>query len=48
MVFQSPELLRQALGELVLCVDAGGTSCKAAIMSADGIVSSSVGDPCNV
>lgn len=33
---------------LVLCVDAGGTSCKAAIISADGKVASSVGGPCNV
>jgi hypothetical protein len=33
---------------LVLCVDAGGTSCKAAALSADGELASSVGGPCNV
>lgn len=33
---------------VVLCVDAGGTSCKAAILSADGELASSVGGPCNV
>lgn len=34
--------------ELVLCVDAGGSSCKAALLSDDGILASSVGEPCNV
>lgn len=34
--------------ELVLCVDAGGSSCKAALLSGDGILASSVGEPCNV
>ncbi|CAH0046882.1 unnamed protein product [Clonostachys solani] len=33
---------------LVLCVDAGGTSCKAATLSVDGELASSVGGPCNV
>lgn len=33
---------------LVVCVDAGGTSCKVAVMSADGEVASAVGGPCNV
>lgn len=33
---------------LVLCVDAGGTSCKAVIMSRDGVSGSGVAGPCNV
>ncbi|KAM3504912.1 hypothetical protein MY11210_008164 [Beauveria gryllotalpidicola] len=33
---------------LVLCVDAGGTSCKATILSKDGAVGTGFGGPCNV
>ncbi|KAK8148971.1 hypothetical protein G3M48_008559 [Beauveria asiatica] len=33
---------------LVLCVDAGGTSCKAMILSKDGAVGAGFGGPCNV
>ncbi|KAF1734303.1 N-acetylmuramic acid 6-phosphate etherase [Beauveria bassiana] len=33
---------------LVLCVDAGGTSCKATILSKDGAVGAGFGGPCNV
>lgn len=33
---------------LVLCVDAGGTSCKAVIMSRDGTSGTGVTGPCNV
>jgi N-acetylmuramic acid 6-phosphate etherase len=33
---------------LVLCVDAGGTSCKAVVMSNGGSVGCGVGGPCNV
>ncbi len=34
--------------DLVLCVDAGGTSCKAVIRSAAGASSMGVAGPCNV
>ncbi|GAP89460.2 putative N-acetylmuramic acid 6-phosphate etherase [Rosellinia necatrix] len=34
--------------ELVLCVDAGGTSCKAIIMSQDGEMGMGIAGPCNV
>ena len=33
---------------LVLCVDAGGTSCRATLMSSDGRLASGLGGPCNV
>lgn len=33
---------------LVLCVDAGGTSCKAVIMSREGVSGCGVAGPCNV
>ncbi|KAG8409902.1 hypothetical protein J3458_018979 [Metarhizium acridum] len=33
---------------LVLCVDAGGTSCKAVIMSGDGVSGCGAAGPCNV
>jgi N-acetylmuramic acid 6-phosphate etherase len=33
---------------LVLCVDAGGTSCKAVIMSKDGEMGTGTAGPCNV
>ncbi|KID97801.1 ATPase, BadF/BadG/BcrA/BcrD type, partial [Metarhizium majus ARSEF 297] len=33
---------------LVLCVDAGGTSCKAVIMSSDGVSGCGAAGPCNV
>lgn len=33
---------------LVLCVDAGGTSCKATILSKDGAVGTGVSGPCNM
>ncbi|XWW95781.1 hypothetical protein V2A60_003748 [Cordyceps javanica] len=33
---------------IVLCVDAGGTSCKATIISEDGAVGTGIGGPCNV
>jgi N-acetylmuramic acid 6-phosphate etherase len=53
-VFQEEESFRQTNGhgkfasDLVLCVDAGGTSCKAVIMSPDGIKLLGVTGPCNV
>jgi N-acetylmuramic acid 6-phosphate etherase len=34
--------------QLVLCVDAGGSSCKAVVMSADGQVGNGSAGPCNV
>lgn len=33
---------------IVLCVDAGGTSCKATVMSKDGSVGAGVSGPCNM
>jgi N-acetylmuramic acid 6-phosphate etherase len=33
---------------LVLCVDAGGTSCKAVVMSEDGAMGTGTAGPCNV
>ncbi|EGX95837.1 glucokinase regulator family protein, putative [Cordyceps militaris CM01] len=33
---------------IVLCVDAGGTSCKAAILCRDGASGTGIGGPCNV
>jgi N-acetylmuramic acid 6-phosphate etherase len=33
---------------LVLCIDAGGTSCKAVIMSRDGAAGAGAAGPCNV
>lgn len=34
--------------DLVLCVDAGGSGCKAAVMSRNGALGSGKGGPCNV
>ncbi|VUC35951.1 unnamed protein product [Clonostachys rosea] len=47
---RSNEVTVQAkyLERLVLCVDAGGTSCRAALLSANGEIASSIGGPCNV
>ncbi|KAK2590568.1 hypothetical protein QQS21_011750 [Conoideocrella luteorostrata] len=53
-VFEEHERQKVANGEmldddgLVLCVDAGGTSCKAVVMSKDGVSGSGVAGPCNV
>lgn len=33
---------------VVLCVDAGGTSCKAAILSKDGAIGTGIAGPCNM
>lgn len=33
---------------IVLCVDAGGTSCKATVLSKDGAVGTGIGGPCNM
>ncbi|OAA70757.1 N-acetylmuramic acid 6-phosphate etherase [Akanthomyces lecanii RCEF 1005] len=33
---------------IVLCVDAGGTSCKATVLSKDGAVGTGIGGPCNI
>lgn len=35
-------------GELVLCVDAGGSSCKAVVMAKDGAMGRGNAGPCNV
>lgn len=34
--------------DIVLCVDAGGTSCKATVLSKDGAVGTGIGGPCNM
>lgn len=34
--------------ELVLCVDAGGSNCRAVVMSKDGVFASGMAGPCNV
>lgn len=45
---QHKELNADSQGKLVLCVDAGGSSCKALVMSADGRTGSGSAGPCNV
>lgn len=53
-VFEEHERIQQANGQdrrpsdLVLCVDAGGTSCKAVVASPDGNKRLGVAGPCNV
>lgn len=52
-VFEEDQLSRQTRSEalpsrLVLCVDAGGSSCKAAVASPDGTTALGVAGPCNV
>ena len=39
--------LAKAKDDFVLCVDAGGSSCKAVIISNDGLVGSGQSGPCN-
>lgn len=33
---------------IVLCIDAGGTSCRATILSADGAIGTGIAGPCNM
>lgn len=53
-VFEEQEKLGQVNGQekrpsdLVLCVDAGGTSCKAVVMTPDGTKRLGIAGPCNV